>query len=293
MTVRRDGPHCPAFDAGGHINPTVNVRPLETPHPHREPTVNRSTIPLVTAALAAATALLLTGCGSGSGSGSGDDDKGSKGDSGDKANGSSAPAKTKKPTKSASQLALTKSEVPAHAMVEPSDEFVFAKSRDNIKASKPACAPLGYAMNQFPVGDAQDSFVRVAEKKEFDGAFTYVTLATYAPGKAREAMADVTKAVGACEGGFTTKGDKSSNPYESITPETTGTAPTPGADDSLAFKATHAYQGDTHTMRTQVTRHGDTIAIYYAVDGNAFMQSRSGDAKIFPAVVKSQEGKLS
>lgn len=286
MTVRRDGPPCPAFGAGGHINPTVNVRPLETPHPHREPTVNRTTMP-VTAALAATAALLLTGCGSG------DEDKGSTGDGSDKANGSSAPAKTKKPTKSASQLALTKSEVPAHAVVEPSDEFVFAKSRDNIKASEPACAPLGYAMNQFPVGDAEDSFVRVAEKKEFNGAFTYITLATYAPGKAQKAMADVTKAVDACKGGFTTKGDKSSNPYESTTPETTGTAPTPGADDSLAFRATHAYQGDTHTMRTQVTRHSDTIAIYYAVDGNAFMQSRSGDAKIFPAVVKSQERKLS
>ncbi|MGW7068531.1 hypothetical protein ACWGII_10625 [Streptomyces sp. NPDC054855] len=259
--------------------------------------MNGRTLPNSVSLTAAATLLLtatltltLTACGSG------EEDKGEggkdKGKGSDRAAGSSAPSAEKKPTKTAAQLALTKNEVPAHAVVEPSDNFVFAKSRDTIKLDKTACASLGYAMNQFPVGDAQDSFVRVAEKKEFDGAFTYVTLATYAPGKAQEAMADMTKAVGACKGGFTAKGDKASSKYESITPETTGIAPTPGADDSLAFRTTSTYKGDTHTMRTQATRHGDTIALYYAVDGNAFMQSRSGDAKLFPAVVKSQEEKL-
>lgn len=252
--------------------------------------MNGRTLPYSVSLTAAAMLLLtLTACGSG------EEDKGEgdKGKGSDKAAGSSAPSEEKKPTKTAEQLALAKNEVPAHAIVEPSDNFVFAKSRDTIKIDKTACASLGYAMNQFPVGDTQDSFVRVAEKKEFDGAFTYVTLATYAPGKAQEAMADMNKAVGACKGGFTAKGDKASSKYESITPETTGTAPTPGADDSLAFRTTSAYKGDMHTMRTQATRHGDTIALYFAVDGNAFMQSRSGDAKIFPAVVKSQEGKLS
>ncbi|MFC8129027.1 hypothetical protein [Streptomyces sp. NPDC057302] len=241
----------------------------------------------VAAALAATAALLLTACGSG------DDGKGSKGDSSDEAAGSSAPPAKKKPTKSASQLALTKNEVPAHAVREPADNFVFAKSRDNIKLSKPVCAPLGHAMNQYPVGDTQDSFVRVAEAKEFDGTFTYVTLATYAPGKAQDAMADLTKAVGACKGGFTAKGDKASSAYTSVTSETAGVAPTPGADDSLAFRATTQYENNTHTVHAQATRHGDTIALYYSVDGNAFLQSRAGDGKIFPAVVKSQEKKLS
>ncbi|MGW7076799.1 hypothetical protein [Streptomyces sp. NPDC054866] len=244
-----------------------------------------------TAALAATAALLLTACGSGDGDGDGD--KGSKsGDSGKAAADSSTPPAKKKQAKSAAQLALTKNEVPAHAVVEPSDNFVFAKSRDNIKLSKPVCAPLGHAMSQFPVGDTQDSFVRVAEKKDFDGAFTYVTLATYAPGEAQSTMADMTKAVSACAGGFTAKGDKASNVYDSVTSETTGTAPTPGAEESLAFRATTKYQGDTHTVRTQATRHGDTIAIYFAMDGSAFTQSRSGNGKIFPAVVKSQEKKL-
>jgi hypothetical protein len=81
--------------------------------------------------------------------------------------------------------------------------------------------------------------------------------------------------------------------YESVTSETTGTAPTPGADESLAFGATTKYQGKTHTARTQATRHGDTIAIYFAVDGSAFTQSRAGNAKLFPAVVKPREKKLS
>ncbi|MEV6756230.1 hypothetical protein [Streptomyces sp. NPDC051214] len=252
--------------------------------------MNGRTSTIAVSLTTAATLLLtLTACGSG------DDDKGGqdgKGGSADKATGSSAPAAKKKPTKSAAQLALTKREVPAHTMVEPSDNFVFAKSRETVKLDKPVCAPLGYAMSQFPVGDTQDSFVRVAEKKEFDGAFTYVTLATYAPGKAQDAMADMKKALSACEGGFTAKGDKASNVYESVTTETSGTAPTPDADESLAFRATTKYQSDTHTVRTQATRHGDTIALYFAVDANAFLQSRSGNGEIFPAVVKSQEKKL-
>lgn len=242
----------------------------------------------VATALAATAALLLTACGSG------DDGKGSKDDTSDKAAAeSSAPPAKKKPAKSAAQLALTKNEVPAHAIVEPADDYVFAKSRDNVKVNKPVCAPLGYAMSQFPVGDPQDSYVRVAEQKEFTGAFTYITLATYAPGEAQNAMADMTKAVSACTGGFTAKGDRASNAYESLASETTGVAPTSGADESLAFRATTKYQGDTHTVRTQATRHGDTMAIYFAIDGNAYLQSRAGDAKIFPAVVKSQEKKLS
>ncbi|MEV2253136.1 hypothetical protein AB0I94_21575 [Streptomyces sp. NPDC050147] len=253
--------------------------------------MNRRTMH-ATAALAATAALLLTACSSGGGDGS-DGDKGSKsGDSGKAAADSSTPPAKKKRAKSAAQLALAKTEVPGHAVVEPSDDFVFAKSQDNIKLSKPVCAPLGHAMSQFPVGDAQDSYVRVAEMKEFNGAFTYITLATYAPGEAQSTMAAMTKAVSACAGGFTAKGDKASNVYDSVTSETTGTAPTPGADESLAFRATTKYQGDTHTVRTQATRHGDTIAVYFAMDGSAFVQSRSGNGKIFPAVVKSQEKKL-
>lgn len=102
----------------------------------------------------------------------------------------------------------------------------------------------------------------------------------------------MTKAVSTCAGGFTAKGDKASNVYESVASETTGTAPTPGADKSLAFRATTKYQGDTHTVRTQATLHGDTVAIYFAMDGAAFTQSRDGNGKVFSAVVKYQEKKL-
>lgn len=64
---------CPAIDSGGTSNPTDNVGALETPSPHREPTVNRRTMPVATA-LAATAALLLTACGSGD-DGSKDNDK--------------------------------------------------------------------------------------------------------------------------------------------------------------------------------------------------------------------------
>lgn len=79
----------------------------------------------------------------------------------------------------------------------------------------------------------------------------------------------MTKAVGACKGGFTAKGDKASTAYESVTSEPTGStgdagstettgtpAPTPGADESLVFRATTDYKGDTHTARTQATHRG-------------------------------------
>lgn len=74
MTVRRDGTPCPTIDPGGTTNPVDNVGLLETSSPHREPTVNRRTLP-VTAALAATAVLLLTGCGGGGDDSSPDKDK--------------------------------------------------------------------------------------------------------------------------------------------------------------------------------------------------------------------------
>ncbi|MGH4032464.1 hypothetical protein ACQB60_26395 [Actinomycetota bacterium Odt1-20B] len=259
--------------------------------PHRHPLAT-----LIAASLAtAATFLTLTACG-----GSEEDsknDKGSKTSDSAPAKGQEEPQKEKRAT--AAQLSLAGSEVAGYSIRKPSTDYVFAKSRDNIKLSKPVCAPLGHAMSQFPVGTPapQDDQVRVhiAEAKKFSGVFTYITIATYAPGKAQAALSDMKKAVGACKDGFTAKGDKQSNPYDSIAPETPGTpdtVPTKTADDSLAFRATAKYQGHTHTFHTQATRHGDTLAIYFSTDGSAFTESRPGDGKLFPAVVKAQEKKL-
>ncbi|MGW2228053.1 hypothetical protein [Streptomyces formicae] len=235
--------------------------------------------------LALLCAAALSGCG-GSDSGSGSD--GAEG--GDKSGPSGAPEKTADPAADLDRAVLTKDEVKGYRIDKPSQKFVFAKSQGEIKLDKAACAPLAYAMNQVPLGSPKADVTRVAAGAKGPGTFTYVTLTTYEKGAAKTALVELSKAVGACGGGFTAKAGKTSNPYTSVAAET---APTPsGADESVAFKATTEYQNVTHTLRTQAVRHGDTLAVYFAVDGVAFTQSRAGNAKIATAVVDAQSAKL-
>ncbi|QEU92556.1 hypothetical protein [Streptomyces kanamyceticus] len=237
--------------------------------------------------LALLCAAALTACG-GSDSGS-DSSDGSK-DSADKSGTSDAPEKAADPAADLDRAVLAKDEVKGYRIDKPAQEFVFAKSKGEIKLDKADCAPLAYAMNQLPLGTPKADAIRVAAGAKGPGAFTYVTLATYEKGAAKTALAELSKAVSACGGGFTAKAGKTTNPYSSIAAET---APAPaGADESFAFKATQKYQNNTHTLRAQAARHGDTIALYFAVDGLAFTQSRPGDAKIATAVVNAQSAKL-
>ncbi|MFJ2773627.1 hypothetical protein [Streptomyces sp. NPDC087300] len=207
---------------------------------------------------------------------------------------STAPEKkTQDPAAELGEAALGKSEVSGYTVRKPDQKFAFAGSKDQVKVDKAACAPLAYAMNQFPLGTPKADLTRVASSGgKTVGAFTYVSLAAYGNGggDAKAAFAGLTKAVGACGAGFTAKGGQSSTAYDSVAPET---APVPaGADESTAFKATTRYEGVTHTMRTQAVRHGDTLAVYFAVDGMALVEKRSGDAKVAAAVLKAQNAKL-
>ncbi|MEU6120673.1 hypothetical protein [Streptomyces sp. NPDC047123] len=186
---------------------------------------------------------------------------------------------------------LTEGDVSGFKVRKPDQEYAFATSRDRIKVDKAACAPLAYAMNQFAPGTAEAEVTRVAAPGgKSVGSFTYITLAAYADGAAKSTLAEVTKAVGTCAGGFTAKSGGSSSAYDTIAREP-GTAPS-GTDGATAFRATTKYQGVTHTMRTRLVRHGDTLAVYFAVDGMAFTQGRPGDAGVAPAVVKAQGAKL-
>ncbi|MFI1211810.1 hypothetical protein ACH4UV_29890 [Streptomyces sp. NPDC020802] len=239
---------------------------------------------LASTALSAAVLAGLTACGSG--------DSESDGDSGGKS-GASATAPQKKETSPAervAKLAVTADEVKGYEVEQPAadDEFVFAKSQDEVTVDKKACAPLAYAMNQLPLGEPRADLTRTAAKNGLANGLTYVTLNAYADGGAEAAMADLTEAVSSCGGGFTAKANGNSSPYDSVAAEKADGA----GDESLAFKSTMTVLGATHTMHSAAVRRGDVVAVYFAVNGRAIAESRPSDTKLDTPVVRAQNAKL-
>ncbi|RZB17837.1 hypothetical protein StrepF001_18690 [Streptomyces sp. F001] len=222
-------------------------------------------------------AVLLTAC-------SADDDS-AKPTSTPKASASQAKQVT--PAERLAQLMITKADISGKEVQEVDDEFVFAKSPDEVTVDKPACAPLAYAMNQLPLGDPQADLTRYVSGGMND-PFTYITLTTYADGGAQSTMADLSKAVDACGDGFTAKGNSTST-YDSVTAEEPAA---PAGDETVAFNATMTFRGASHTLHTQAVRSADVIAVYFSVNGLAIANAQPSDAKLSTAVVKLQNGKL-
>jgi hypothetical protein len=199
-------------------------------------------------------------------------------------------AKQVTPDERLAKLMITKADVPgldvkSTSRDEGDDKYVFAKSPDDVTVDKPACAPLAYALNQLPIGGPQGDLTHYVPQ---GNKFTYITLTTYAPGKAEAAFAGLAKSVDSCGSGFTAKANGTTT-YDSVTAE----EPVAKAgDESLAFRSTMPFQGITHTMRAQAVRKDDVIAVYVSVDGMAMVQDRPGDAKLPAAVVKAQNAKL-
>ncbi|WP_409235230.1 hypothetical protein [Streptomyces sp. PA5.6] len=248
--------------------------------------MKRTRTALAAPALALVSALTLGACGDSDSSSSSSEDT-STGTSKDSAE---SPEKPVDPAAELRRAALTEHEVKGFTVKKPDKKYAFASSQEQLKVDKAACAPVAYATNQLPLGTPKADLIRLATGAKGPGAFTYVTLATYGDGEAQTTLADLSKAVRSCGTGFSAKAGRNTGSYSSITAET---APEPnGADESLAFKVTTKYEGMTHTMRAQAARHGDTIALYYAVDGMAFTQARPGNAKIGKAVVDAQSAKL-
>ncbi|CAL9543395.1 hypothetical protein SUDANB176_04291 [Streptomyces sp. enrichment culture] len=192
------------------------------------------------------------------------------------------------PEQQLAKLMVTEADVTGYGVTEPSDDFVFAESTDEVTLDKPACAPLAYAMNQLPLGEPKADLTRVVETDKYGDTDTYVTLTTYASGGANAALADLRRAVDACGSGFTAKADGTSA-YDSVTAE----EPTDRAgDETVAFKATMTFRGAGHTLHTQATRSGDVLAVVFSVNGMAIANAAPSDAKIPPSVVKAQNAKL-
>ncbi|MBM7169950.1 hypothetical protein JQK87_16300 [Streptomyces sp. G44] len=251
--------------------------------------MKRTRTVLAAPTLVLATALALSACG-GSGSDAGPGSE-SADDGKDRPKASAAPEKTADAAADLDRVVLSKTEVKGFTVRKPTTKYVFATAQDQVKLDKPVCAPISYATNQLPLGSPNAHLTRVAAGGEGPGAFTYVTLATYAGGEAKAALAGLSKAVGSCGDGFTATSGKTASPHSSVTAEP---APSPkGADESVAFRTTIKHQGVTHTLRAQTVRYGDTVAVYYAVDAMAFTQARSGDAKLAAAVMDAQNAKLS
>lgn len=222
----------------------------------------------------------LTACGGGD----------SETDAADKPGAKATASMTKKvtPAERLAKLVITKADVGGYNVEKPTDEFVFAKSADEVTLDKKVCAPLAYAMNQLPLGEPRADLTRVASKGGLVGGYTYVTLTAYEDDGAESAMAGLSKAVASCGDGFTAKSKSGTSPYDSVTAEPT----TKAADESLAFKSTMTVLGTTHTLHSAAVRRDDVIAVYFSVDGRAIAESRPSDTKLSAAVVEAQNAKL-
>ncbi|MEU6819060.1 hypothetical protein ABZ921_00425 [Streptomyces atriruber] len=245
--------------------------------------MKRTRTALAAPALALASLMVLSACGD-------SDSSSSDSAAGKSEESAKAPEKTADPAAELRRAALTANEVKGFAVKKPDAKYAFATSQDQMKVDKPVCTPLAYATNQLPLGAPKADLVRLATGAKGPGDFTYVTLATYGSGEAKTTLAELSKSIRSCGAGFSAEAKGNKGGFSSIAAET---APEPsGADESLAFRVTTKIEGITHTMRAQVARHGDTIAIYYAVDGMAFTQDRPGNAKVGEAVVAAQSAKL-
>lgn len=212
--------------------------------------------------------------------------------------GASASASTAEAPSPAEHLAatiVTKADTDGFEVEEPDDAYAFAESTDEVTVDKPVCAPLAYAMNQLPLGTPEADLTRLtsgptdAPTRLTKGVtFTYVTLASYAPGEAQSAFADARKAVDACGDGFTAEANGNESAYDSVTAEKV----TPAGDESLGFTSTMTFRGVPHVLHGEVVRSGDVLAVYFSVDGMAIANGRPSDAKLSPTVVKAQNGKL-
>ncbi|MEU8732967.1 hypothetical protein [Streptomyces tendae] len=211
------------------------------------------------------------------------------------ASASASAAKAPSPAEHLAATIVTKADTDGFEVAEPDEQYAFAKSADEVTVDKPVCAPLAYAMNQLPLGTPEADLTRLtsgptdAPTQLTKGiTYTYVTLASYAPGKAQSSFADARKAVSACGDGFTAKANGNESPYDSVTAEKV----TPAGDESLGFTSTMAFRGVPHVLHGEVVRSGDVLAVYFSVDGMAIANGRPSDAKLSPTVVKAQNGKL-
>ncbi|MFF7554970.1 hypothetical protein ACFZA9_19035 [Streptomyces olivaceus] len=249
--------------------------------------MNRPATAVVTTTLSLLSLTALTACG-----GSSDSDPAADKP---KANAPASAEKAPSPDKRLADIIITTSDTDGFRVQETQDEYIFAKSSDEVTVDKPVCAPLAYAMNQLPLGDPQASLTRVAsgqtdaETELTKGiTYTYVTLSAHASGDARSAFADARKAVDACGNGFTAEANGDESPYDSVTPEKV----TPAGDESLGFKSTITFRDVKHVLHGEIVRNGDVLAVYFSVDGMAMASNRPSDVKLSPTVVKAQNGKL-
>ncbi|MEU9521511.1 hypothetical protein [Streptomyces sp. NPDC048224] len=213
----------------------------------------------------------------------------------DEPKASASAAKTPSPAEHLAAVIVTKADTDGFEVNEPADEYAFATSTDEVTVDKPACAPLAYAMNQLPLGSPEADLTRMtsgptdAPTQLTRGiTYTYVTLASYAPGKARAALADARRAVDACADGFTAEANGNKSPYDSVSPEKVA----PAGDESLGYTSTMTFRGVRHVLHGEFVRSGDVLAVYFSVDGMAIANGRPSDAKLSPTVVKAQNAKL-
>lgn len=235
---------------------------------------------------------LLTGCGGGS-----------EGDSKEAAASASKGAGTATAAKARTaaeleKLLLAKGEVAGYD-VDPGDDTL-PKAKSAVRADKPACAPLAYALSGLPPADTAASANNTVTSQtstpspdaaSIEGVFnvdmTIVGLSSYEGDGAEKAVKAVSDGIAACSGGF---GIAAEGEKLKITKVAAG-KPSGKGDQSVAFAVTSDMDGDgTATFNVEVVRVGSTVSTYYTVD---FASLGSGKAATVPAaVLDAQVAKL-
>jgi len=248
-----------------------------------------------TATVSVLSLALLTGCGGGS-----DDDAKASGASkgSGSSSASSAPAAKAHSAAELEKLLLAKGDVAGYD-VDPGDDTL-PKAKSDVKADKPACAPLAYALSGLPPADTGASANNTVTSKtstpspgeaDIEDAFnvdmTIVGLSSYEGDGAEKAVKAVSDGIAACSGGF---GIAAEGEKLKITKVTAGKASGKG-DQSVAFAVNSDMDGEgTATFNIDVVRVGSTVSTYYTVD---FASLGSGKAAAVPtAVLDAQVAKL-
>ncbi|WP_053847347.1 hypothetical protein [Streptomyces sp. NRRL B-24085] len=206
---------------------------------------------------------------------------------------SDAPAAKARSAAELEKLLLAKGDVAGYD-VDPGDETL-PKAKSAVKADRPACAPLAYALSGLPPADTDasanntvtsqtstpspEALDEVSVEGAFDVDMTIVGLSSYEGDGAEKAVEAVSDGIAACSGGF---GIAADGEKLRITKVAAGKASGKG-DQSVAFAVDSRTDDEgTATFDVDVVRVGSTVSTYYTVD---FASLGSGRAATVPAAV--------
>ncbi|MFJ2831843.1 hypothetical protein ACIPC1_30490 [Streptomyces sp. NPDC087263] len=268
----------------------------------------------VAAAASVLSLALATGC----------SDSGSDSADGDKAGGAKASTAAAKALSSTEleKLIVATGDIDGYEVTTTTESDAFASSKEEVKVVDEKCAPIAYVLTGFAPGDSTAYLNRQVipaapeaepsasstksledmTDEEFEDAMenitsalrstmTLVSLSSYEGEGAEETLAAVSDAVESCTSGFSTTAGAETQKFTKVAP---GKA-SGGGDESVAFTTTVDADGGEAAVKSEVVRHGSTIATYYSISLASFDGEAGADTADYdiPAeIIKAQAAKL-